>query len=174
MTQPNPSAQDKLYVRLKSRLTIDTMQLDQELIELPQMLSDAGEATAYCIAARDVAKNELDINMSIAADRLRQQPITDSDGKEKRRSEKQIETEIMSIQIVKDAHHRLEEAKLDLALWQSLVDGIRAKQSSIKTVSDLMISGYLAPSSITANRRAELRGGPQATNVARRRASPMA
>jgi hypothetical protein len=177
MSQAHIDQRDALYKRLKARLTVDALRLDQELAELPAMITDAGEALAYCVSARDIAKNELDVNTAIVADRLRQAPIKQIDtetnqSKTKWRSEAQITSELPQEPVIRKSQERLEDAKLDMDLWRALVDGLRAKSSALETIARLIISGYLAPSSVSAPRREELRRPPSERMNTERREPP--
>lgn len=145
------------YERLKRKLALDPMELDQELIELPGLILEASECTADALASRDRAKNELDLAMAEAADHLRRQPVSDGKGGTKTRSEAQITTEVPLFESVVKATTELEFAKHSLALWQAMVDAMRAKKDALKTFSDLTISGYLSPNAALDHRRAEIR-----------------
>jgi hypothetical protein len=150
---------DETYERLRSKLTLDPLDLDQELIELPMLIMEAAELTANRVTDRDRAKNELDVAMAQAADHLRRTPVTDGKGGTKVRSEAQIETEIPLYDNVQSAVTKLEDAKLELALWQALCDSLRAKRDSLKLFADLTISGYLSPNTALSERKTEIRTG---------------
>jgi hypothetical protein len=140
------------YARLKARLSIDPMRLDDELIELPALLMEANEAAAEAVSMREVAKNELAMQQALIADRLRREP---GDGKKK--SETQISSEIALSPEYHDVLDRVEQAKHEAALWLGLVDGFKTKASALKSVADLIVSGYLAPNAAYNARRNELK-----------------
>lgn len=148
---------DEIYERLRSKLKLDPLDLDQELIELPLLIQEAAELTAHRVTSRDRAKNALDVAMAQAADHLRRAPVADGKGGTKLRSEAQIETEIPLYDNVQEAITKMEDAKLELALWQALCDALRAKRDSLKLYADLTISGYLSPNVALSERKTEIR-----------------
>lgn len=139
----------KLYDRLKARLAINPLALDEELINMPQLVIDIGEQVAECLSFRDGAKNDLDIAVAEAAANLRAIPIEGENAKgepvSKVRSEKQIEAEMPMQKTVKGATAALEDAKYDLAMWQTLMDAARTKSHTTQKVADLTLAGYLTP-----------------------------
>lgn len=150
------------YERLRLKLIFDPLDIDQELIELPMLMIEAAEYTSDALSERDRCKNELDLVQSETADALRTRPVTDGKGGMKTRSEAQIETEVPLFQSVQDAVAKLEQAKHRLALWQALVDALRAKRDSLKIYADLTISGYLTPNSAIDKRKADIRNASNA------------
>src|SRR5690348_14000119 len=62
------------YELLQSKLTLDPLDFDHELVELPLLIMRAGEETAKAVARRDRAKNALDLAIAEASDHLRRQP----------------------------------------------------------------------------------------------------
>jgi len=150
---------------LKRRLTIDPMELDQELIQLPMLTMEVMEITTDKLLERDQAKVALDLAMAEAADDLRGKLITDGKGNAKVRSEAQIDTEVAMYGTVQAAQERLEQAKHSLAMWQALADAVRTKRDSLKIYADLTISGYLSPNYAYDQRKVEIRN---ASNARRR------
>lgn len=148
---------DEVYDRLKRKLEIDALSLDQELIELPVLILECSEYSSEKLAQRDRAKNELDLAMAETADMLRSNWTVDAKGSQKQRSEAQIASELALSKTVQAAQINLEEAKFELALWQSMVDSLRAKRDSLRIIAELTISGYLSPNSILKDRQTEIR-----------------
>ena len=168
MTDPQMYKSD-VYARLRAKLHIDPLELDHQLMEMPQLVQDCGEVVAECINMRDAATTDLKTAESRAADKLRSRHIV-VDGKDgpvnKQRSEAQITSEIPSMPEVRKAAETLETVKLDLALWQTLMDSLRTKNASLKTTAELIISGYLTRDSIHSNRREEIRNAASAKRKA--------
>lgn len=154
------------YDRLQDLLPFDPLEFDRELIELPMMLLEATQEATMRAADRDVAKNELDVVLATAANQLRSTLINDAKGAPKQRSEAQIESEVPLFDTVQKAQTKLERAKYELALWQAMVDAIKAKRDTIKVFADLTISGYLSPNVALDQRKADIRA---ASSASRRR-----
>lgn len=159
------------YQRLRKKLTLDPLELDQELIELPMLVMEAAEEAAEALSKRDRAKNGLDIAMAVAADHLRREPILDAKGGVKTRSEAQIATEVALYESVQNAQEDVEDTKLNLALWQALVNALQTKRDSLKKYSDLTLAGFLSPNAALDQRRTDIRAASEAT-PRRRRINP--
>lgn len=139
---------EQRYNELKSTLRLDLLRMDEALIELPVQVMEAGEWCSYAIFARDEIEHDLKIEMSKAADLMRRQNDKISEAK--------ITSQIPLDEDVALVRFKLEEAKKDVMLWQALVNALTTKTSSLKRVSDLMVSGYLTPSATREGRRSEI------------------
>ena len=148
---------NEVYERLKTKLELDPLELDQELIELPMLIMECAEYTSEKLAQRDRCKNALDLAMAEASDGLRTELTIDVKGNNKQRSEAQISSEVFLDEGVQRSLTDLEQSKYELALWQALMDSLKAKRDSLKIFSELTISGYLSPNVALDNRRAEIR-----------------
>jgi len=151
---------EQVYNRLRARLAINPLALDDELIQMPQLVIDIGEQVAECLYIRDAAKNDLDILTSEAAAKLRNITIPTENAKgdiiEKTRSEAQITSELPMQKTIKAATLALEDAKYDVSMWQMLMDAARTKGMSLHKVADLTLDGYLTPDAHYASQRAKL------------------
>lgn len=139
------------YSRLRSLLAIDSMQLDKELMEQPQLLSDILDQVSYAQGRFDEATSEQKIATAIAAGELRDELVNG-----KPRSEATITSEVQLNTAVAESRSLVNDTNLELSLWKSLADGARAKGDSLKGLTSLTVSGYLAPSSAYEARRAEM------------------
>lgn len=149
-----PSYKPHEYVWLRRRLTLDLCNIDDEIMEIPSLIQQAGELTSTAIELRELAKEDYEREEAKAADILRTTPDT----KGKQRSETAIQSEIPLSDDVKASLVELSRCRLDAALWQSLTEALRSKNSAIRVVADLLNSGFLTSSSIYDKRRKELRG----------------
>lgn len=143
------------YAQLKRRIEIDMMRLDEELIGMPVLVEEISEMTAKALLTRSAAENRLKVVIAEAADEIRKEG-------EKKPAEKQIESEVLLDAQVQDSTLELDEAKYEYAMWQGLMDAARTKSSALKTVSELIISGYITPDTIYAQRRRELNANRRA------------
>lgn len=152
MPQGRPEFKSEEYDFLKSHLSLDMMDLDEQVMQLPVLIQRASEAASEAIEIRETAKDDLELAQSIAADKLRgvQTP------KGKWRTETQITSEIPIDSDVQKKKEALSLARLDASLWQSLVEGFRSKNSAIRVVADLLNAGYMTPASIQEKRRQDL------------------
>jgi hypothetical protein len=140
---------NEVYERLKTKLVLDPLELDQELIELPMLIMECAEYTSEKLAQRDRCKNALDLAMAEASDGLRTELTIDVKGNNKQRSEAQISSEVFLDEGVQRSLTDLEQS--------ALMDSLKAKRDSLKIFSELTISGYLSPNVALDNRRAEIR-----------------
>lgn len=141
--------EEKVYKDLRTRLRIDAMQLDQELIEHPMRLQTVVEYAADALQIRDAAKNALDVQIADTARRLRA-------GTEEKLSDTKVASLLLLEDDVKVATQELEDARHDLAYWQGLADSYREKGSALKRIAELTISGYLAPNAAYQGRKEEM------------------
>ncbi len=140
------------YVRLRDSLRIEPLRLDQELVEFPMLLMDACEIAGECLRARDAAEAEYKTALSLAAAELREEPLQSG----KQRSEAAVASEAPLQDGPLEAHERLMDAKANLSYWNGLVDSMRAKQSSLRRLCDLHVSGYMTGSSVVADARRDM------------------
>lgn len=139
----------KLYARLRPRLMIDKLSLDDELIDMPTLLHEALEAAANATTMRDEAKRELDYISADVGMTLRNQT-------EKKPTEGQVSQLVTLDQDVVTAVQKFDDAKSNLAFWQTMVNGLEAKQTSLKGLVQLASLGYFTVNSAIEERRAEL------------------
>jgi hypothetical protein len=138
----------KTYSRLRARLIIDKASLDEELVDMPSLLHDALECAANAIAVRDDAKRDLDYVTADASMELR--------NREKKPAEMAIPGMVQLTQPVQDALSKYDSANNDLAFWNAIVQGMDAKQTSLKALVQLSAQGYFTVNSAVENRREEV------------------
>jgi len=147
------------YSRLKSRLAIDKLRVEDELMETPSMVQEAAEHTGEAIQIRDALKHALDI---ATAEGMRELRL----GEEKL-SDKKMEAEVMLLPSVQEAQVALEDAKRDAFIWSALCDSMRDKSSALRRIAEMIVSGYMTSSSVYAERKQEMNdkrkegGGPE-------------
>lgn len=138
------------YDTLKNNLRIDELRLTEELIEQPQFQDDVSGWTANAQRRRDECKDRVDIAKAQAASDMRNVPVG------KVPAEVRIASEILLNPIVQETMGDLRDAEFDLALWKALADAARAKKDAIRTISDLIASGYTSPTTMIEQRKREL------------------
>ena len=148
-----PSYRPHDYVWLKRRLSLDLMNIDDDIMEIPSLIQQAGELTATAIEIRETAKEDYDRAKAQAAELLR----NTTDPKGKQRSETAIQSQLGLSPQVEQRGKELSSCRLDAALWQSLTEALRSKNSAIRVVADLLNSGFLTSSSIIEKRRRDIR-----------------
>jgi hypothetical protein len=137
-----------IYDRLKFKLVIDTTRLTEELEELPQLQSDASDGYAEAQRDRDDAKDTLEIAKATAAELLRYDLAMP-----KQRSEATISSELLLDPNVQAAMEAFRIAEYNLSVWKSVADSMRSKKDAIRTISDLIASGYTTPTAIYSTRK---------------------
>jgi hypothetical protein len=139
---------------LKNKVQLDLLSVDEALEEIAVLVQDAGECVALANEIRDTAKNELAIAEAEEADRLRQTTTI----KGKPPSDYAIPSMLHLCDSVKKATEAYSGARLDAALWATIVNGLMTKSSAIRTAADLISSGYLTTNYLREQRRAQIRG----------------
>lgn len=143
--------EDVTYQRLRASLVIDPMEIDRDLIELPSNIMEASEKAANAVSEKDIAEASLKLAEAEAAHAIRMRA---EDGKQP--SEAYITREVPRSLEVRKAVEALEDAKLNAALWKALVEALRAKKSSLETMSTLIVAGFLTTDHIVRHRRSEM------------------
>jgi hypothetical protein len=139
---------DGTYERLRARLLIDQLSLDQELIDIGELIATAADGVAEAAYKRDTIANQLKLVEAQVADTLRKEQIVDGKGASKTRSEAQIDKETPLDAEYQETLVLRTEADFELAKWSALVNGLRAKQSSIKTIGEMTIAGFLTSDAV--------------------------
>jgi hypothetical protein len=147
MAEQEPGFAVEKYRWLKQKRHLELLDLDQEVMEIPVLIQECGETTAIAIEIRESAKDDLDkIESKITVELL-------NTGK----SATAVQGMIASDERYVNANALLSEARLDAGLWQSLMESLRTKSSSMRVAADLIGAGYITQSSIMEKRRRELR-----------------
>jgi len=153
--------QKVIFDRLKARLTVSTLHLEEDLIELPMFVMEIGEHHADAIKEHGAAEHELEIVEADVADLLRRKPIpaptkASGDTATKTRSEAQIKAELPLHEKVIDAATAVANAAHDVALWRALQDASRTKDRAVHRVAELVITGYLTKDTVYKEGRRNL------------------
>jgi len=138
------------YHELSSHLTIDMLRLDQDILELPQIIQDAAELAASIAGIGRDAEHYYEITRAETANKIR-----NADGDSP--SEAYITRQLPLEQEVQDAKHIINEAARDTALVTELVRSLREKSRLLIKLSDLIIAGYITPSSVYSKEQKEAR-----------------
>lgn len=136
------------YYELKSKLSIDIMALDDELMQHPMLIQDVNEYAARALNIRDTRKIGVELATAEAGWRLR---VPEKDLKMP--SEAKISSLIPLDKNLQEAQAAYELAKFHYNYWSGLAEAYREKGGSLKRVSELTIAGFIAPNKV---RRAEL------------------
>ena len=152
MEKITPTFMEDRYSWIRSRIPLDLLTLDEALEELPSLIQEAGELTSAAIEIREVARQELSLIESQIAERLR-----NSTSGSRPASETTIQSKIPLDSEYQEAQKSLGTSRLDAALWGNLVESLRKKDSSIRTSSELMISGWISKDFVLERRRREIR-----------------
>jgi hypothetical protein len=148
-----PTYKTELYKKLRRKLPLDLLGISEDVQEIAQLIQMAGEISATANEIREATKEDLERTISQEAEKLRLIPTP----KGKDRSESMIASQVQLSDLVAEKKKDLGEARLDAALWNTLVDGLRSKSAMIRVTADLLNSGYLTSSSILEKRREDIR-----------------
>ena len=141
------------FTRLRKRLFIDAMNIDDELIEYPQILMEVSTHVADLIRTRDQTRHDAKVARAKAADEIRREPLGEG---EKARSETQINSLLDQHPGVIRAERQQIVVAHECQLWQGLLDSMQEKGKAMRTMGQLMASGYLAPSAVYEQRKDDL------------------
>jgi hypothetical protein len=155
---------ENAYKRLRGKLVIDQLRIDEELSQVPILVMEAVENTAEAMHVRDNCKNRLDAISANVSTRLRNMALSEN-GKERRRTEGAVSEETLLDDDVQNALGDLEVAKYDFALWNGLLEALRDKGSSCRRIGEMMVSGILTSAQVGQDRRQELREASKTVNA---------
>lgn len=148
-----PTYKPDIYNWLRRRLPLDLLGISEDVQEIASLIQKAGELSAMANEIREATKEDLERTVAQEAEKLRITPTP----KGKDRSESMITSQVPLSNLVAQKKKDLGEARLDAALWASLVDGLRSKSAMIRVTADLINSGYITTSSILEKRRKDIR-----------------
>lgn len=149
--------EEKQFDELKTKLFIDQLRMDEELVQHPMMLMTVNELTSDAMHAKDVLKARVDVITATAGAQLR--GMVGRDGKPP--SEARITSETPLVPAVQDAIAEYETAKHDYSLWSGLAEAYREKGGSLKRIAELTIAGFLAPNLARRKEMSEKRSSTQ-------------
>jgi hypothetical protein len=149
-----PSFRTEKYLWFRSKRRLELLDIDEELIEIPVLVQDAGECVAIANELRDSAKEEFDRTKANIAQQLRIVPGDNG----KARSESTIDSQLPLYDLYKTSQNKLSQARLDAALWSSMQEAMRTKSSQIRVAADLLSNGFLTTDYVRTKRRREIRG----------------
>ena len=138
------------YARLQKRLLIDKLDLDTELIDMPGLLHQAIEGATRAITIRDEAKRNLDYVQATQAMDIRNATVNT------KTTEATIAALTISSTEVQEALTIYDDTKAALGFWNGMVQGMEAKQSSLKALVQLASLGYFTSNSANEDRRADI------------------
>jgi len=139
---------EKRFNRLKARLAVDTLQLTEELMQLPSLQQEAAELAAEAQRTRDEVH---DIAKQVEAE-IKAQKRLATPGI----SEARLTSEVLLVKEVTESQEAANQADYELAMWKTLADGMRTKSSSIRTIADLIAAGYTSPDTVRNERLHEV------------------
>jgi hypothetical protein len=147
------SWEEDRFARLHFGLKIDMLRLDEEIVQLASNVQEACEWAAKAIAIKDEVKNSAAVAKAFVTRRLRQESGLDGG---KVWSDARLDKEVILEPEALQAERDIIDAEAFAAKWQSLVKGWLSKQESLKNISMLTNSGFLAPNVAYNMRREEL------------------
>lgn len=141
------------YNRLRFYLGIDLMDLEQAFMTTPRILQDAGELAAAADAVENLTKHALEVTRAETADRLRQSASASS-GREL--SEARINSLLPLHEEVREAVRAYDDAIRQAQICQALYKSLEVQSRLLTKAADMLISGFITPTSIHDARRAEI------------------
>lgn len=142
------------YAEITSSLRINILGIDQDLMAMPQLVQQAAELAADANADEHASKLAMDIIMAEASARLRE-----PEEGQKARSETQIASQLILEPDVQAARQAYDESRLTSAKCSALLGSMRDKSRLLGKTCDLVVAGFITPSSYSP-RRVALRASP--------------
>ena len=136
-----PMFAEKEFIRLRELLAIEKRDISEELVRFPQILMEVHEHAVKAGIRHDEAHQSHKMELAIAAGRMRLELING-----KKRPETEIASEAPLQENAISAALAASDARADLSYWQALADSMKAKQSSLKYMTELITSGFLSSS----------------------------
>lgn len=149
-----PSFKKEQFIWFKARRELDLLRVDEDLMELPSLVQEAGECCAIANEFRDQAKEEFEVVKANLAQQLRDLPLNGG----KVRSETMVESQLRLYEPYTAAQQKYQQARLDSALWATMIESMRIKSHSCRVVADLLNSGFLTVDYVRQRRRRDIRG----------------
>lgn len=143
--------QKKRYDRLCASLELNLLRIDQELAHNQQIVQETGELTAELDREEGAAKHTLEVIGAEAARRMR---VRDD-----KISEARIKAELPLEETVQEAQGSYLNTVYDAQLARSLHRAMVDKSRSIGKACDMVVSGFITPSSYAPRRRELARRG---------------
>lgn len=137
------------YNRLSKLTRLEPMNLEEELVSLPQYIQEVNEHVAAALFRRDALKNNLDREIAKVGRRIRSES-------EKKPSDATIAAEALLDPEVIAVSDELEVARFDATNWTGLANAFGVKASMAKRYSELTVAGFLAPNAAYQQRRDEI------------------
>jgi len=140
------------YERLKRSLPLDQLRIDEEIMELPMLMQEAAELAASLREEERTAIHDYEIAKSEAAQRLR----STTDEKGKAPSEASISSRLNAEVDVQNARRDVEQTKYDADVATALASNLHEKRYTLLKFADMMLAGFITPTSINRDERAAL------------------
>lgn len=161
-TLPDPTGDSEIvkrYYELREHLGFDLTDLDHAFMVTPRILEEAGELVAQADKVENVAKHVWEIVKAEAGERLRANGIT---------TEARIASMLAAEDDVQDARRAYDLAVFEAKVCASLHRALDTQSRLLMKAADMIVAGYLSPTAINAQRRAEIRAARTAADGERR------
>jgi hypothetical protein len=136
-----PKHYPEKYVELRQSLLIDLLNLDHEILCLPQLIQDAAEIAATADEAESSAKHIYEVISAEVSSLMRDM------GGTKPPSETQISARLPLNIDVQEARKNYDTSKFDSKIWSAMVSSLREKSKLLQKTSDLIMAGFISQSS---------------------------
>lgn len=140
-----PTPEQPTLNELEQFLKINMSELDNDLIQQPELLRQVSEAYALAVSRRDAAKEELERVNAELYSTIRSQ--AEEEGR--KITEKAIDSEITQSPEHQRAHREWLDRKLEADQWSALKDSFYQRSHMLRDLVSLFTSGYFSdPSAV--------------------------
>jgi hypothetical protein len=136
------------YEQLKQELAIDLVSFDDDFMKMPNVVQEAAEFAADLLYAVLVAKQVYDVTKVDAGNRLRTSKVPSL-------SETAVAAQLQGEADVQEARLAYDKAQRDSEKASALVADLRLKSHNLQKISEMIMAGYITPSSAYVQQRKE-------------------
>lgn len=140
---------EERYARLRMRLKIDELNIDQEIMEQPMLVQEAAELANELREESGALKHAFDIIKAEVSGALR------ANGE--KMTEGALGAAVLLDKSVQDARTESEQAELGAARAAALVSAFHDKTRMLAKTADLIVSGFITPASTYEKDRVAIR-----------------
>jgi hypothetical protein len=155
---PSSNVRDRYY-QLQQYLGIDLSELEDAFMKTPRVLQDAAELAARADFVHSVAKHTLEIVKAEAGARIRAVLVG---GKEP--SEARIAASVPLDEEVKQAFRAIDDAAYEADICTALHKSLHEQVYLLNKAADMVLAGFITPTSINEHRRAQIHAVRTAMN----------
>jgi hypothetical protein len=153
---PTETVYPAAYYALRAKLAIDPDDLDNEIAQMPVLVQDAAELAVAAANEENACQLAYDVIKAETGHRLRRD--------NEKITEAAIERAMPLYEEVQEARIAYNYAKTYTKLCDDLVRSLRTKVTMLQKHTEMIMQGYITPSSLYEKRREEINAARRASS----------